>query len=82
MKGTWKQTTDGSNGHHYCLGKIVVGHSFYDSTGPKGDLPRWACSCTLPGIKRVTERYRSEEEAQDRLVKQVDAWFQYSEERT
>lgn len=67
-----------ASGRDLFLGKIRVGWAGYSATGSKTDPDKYAASSTLPGLKPISGRFMTQEEAERRVEAYVRSWISYS----
>lgn len=77
MKLEWKTATGKyESGQNLFMGRVKVGTAHYSGMRSKGDPLAHACSCVLPGLKPINDRYVTIEEAKARVELAVEAWLE------
>lgn len=75
----WKVAEGGhAGGRDLYLGKIRVGWAGYSATSSKGDPAKYAASSLLPGLKPISGRFMTQEEAEARVEAFVRTWVSYA----
>ena len=73
----WEQRTGQyQNGHNLRKGKWVVGYTEWGGSSRNDPDPKnWVAYCNLPGLKNFLGKFKTEAEAQERIERAVDYWF-------
>lgn len=81
MHFRWEQQTGKYQTGEWCMvGKVIVGSAGYNSVGGRDEPNKYVCDCLLPGIKKASERYKTLDEAKERLERMVCAWFSWTKD--
>lgn len=78
MKGEWKVTSKryGST-KDYIIGRVKVGSVWYNALRSKTDIGNYyAYNANLPDLRNPEGTTETEEEAQKKVEKLVDLWFE------